>query len=225
MKITSQRRFIVSGVIALLAIAAPSFAQDADEAEKIAQQTDATAPASTPENPGRFAPDFCDFEITFPEKPQVVRKCMAENECFEVNSYTMVYDLQTTVDVTANCTPSTPGNYKRYSEGVMKAALAGMVEDRNLTEHEIKFTDEKDGTKSAGITGVGVTGSTNKIYTGQLWIGPNSVFTVQAELVGSEHPQGDKVFSDILASIKTKPGKQLPPKPKAANVPKVNGNN
>ena len=225
MKSTRQRRFILISAVALLAVTTPCFAQDAKEAEKTEEQKDAEAQPAAQENPGRFAPDFCDFEVTFPEAPQVVRKCMAENECFEVNSYTMVYDLQTTVDVTANCTPSTPANYKRYTESVMKAALSGMVEDRNLTQHEIKFSDEKDGTKSAAITGVGINGTQNKIYTGQLWIGPNSVFTVQAELVGSEHPQGDKVFSDILSSIKTKPGKQLPPKPKAANVPKVNGNN
>lgn len=164
----------------------------------------------------RFAPDFCDFEITFPEAPAIAKKCVAENQCYDINSYTMVYDLQTTVDVSVSCNPSTPEAYKHYNQAVMKAALAGMIEERNLTSHDMKFNDMKT-TKNAAITGVGTTGAQDKIYSGQLWVGPNSVFTVQAELVGAAHPVGDKSFRDILASIKVKDGKQLP-KPKEYKV-------
>jgi hypothetical protein len=175
----------------------------------------------TVENPGRFAPDFCDFEITFPEKPSIAQKCIPDGDCYEVHSYTMVYDLQTTVDMTVSCNPSTPAAYEQYSEGVMKAALAGMVENRNLSAHETRFNDLK-GTKNASITGTGKTGAQDKIYTGQLWIGPNSVFTVQAELIGGAHPDADKAFGDILSSIKGKNGKQLPKPNKAPIVSKQN---
>lgn len=177
---------------------------------------------ATPENPGRFAPDFCDFEITFPEKPLLAQKCIPGSQCFNVNSYTMVYDLRTTVDFSVTCTPSTPTAYKQYTDGVMKAALAGMIDDRNLTSHDIKITPDKDNVKSAAITGVGKTGTQDKIYSAQLWIGQNSVFSVQAELIGSEHELADKSFRDILQSIKGKDGKQIPIMRREAIVPKQN---
>lgn len=170
----------------------------------------------------RFAPDFCDFEITFPEAPIVAQKCVPDSGCFEVHSYTMVYDLQTTVDVSVTCNPSTPDAYKQYSEGVMKAALAGMVEDKGLTSHEVRYQTLKDEqVKNAAITGAGMTGRSEKIYSGQLWIGPNSVFSVQAELIGSAHTDADKSFGDIMASIKTKKGKQIP-RPKKVTLPQSN---
>lgn len=194
--------------------------EDGDVEANEVKKEDA-APATPPVNPARFAPDFCDFEITFPEAPAIAKKCIPDGGCYDVNSYTMVYDLQTTVDISVTCNPSTPAAFKQYTEGAMKAALAGMIENRNLSGHEIKFDEEKN-IKSAAITGVGTTGAREKIYSAQLWIGQNSVFTVQAELVGEEHPVGDKSFRDILQSIKTKPGKQLPPRPKKAIVPKQN---
>lgn len=181
------------------------------------QKPDAAEP---PANTARFAPDFCDFEITFPETPVIAEKCIAESQCYEVNSYTMVYGMQSTVDVSATCSPSTPENYKRYTDHVMKAALYGMIDSRNLTEHDIKF-NQLEKTKSASITGTGITGSNEKIYTGQLWVGPNSVFTVQAELVGGAHEVADKSFADILGSIKIKEGKQVP-KPKKPKMPQAN---
>jgi hypothetical protein len=174
-----------------------------------------------PANPARFAPDFCDFEITFPEKPLVAQKCVPGGDCYEVNSYTMVYDLQTTVDITVTCNPSTPAAYERYSEPVVRAALAGMVETRNLETSETRFQDFET-IKSGSLTGTGRAGQQDKIYSGQLWIGPNSIFTVQAELIGEAHDKADKNFRDILQSIKSKNGKQLPQKEKIKNAPNAN---
>ena len=210
----------------LLAFAAPSHGAEkkAEPVKEESAKEEAAAPAEKPaeepkEDPARFAPDFCDFEITFPEAPFASKKCVGENECYDVQSYTMVYNLSTTVDVTVTCNPSTPENFTRYNEKVMKAALAGMVNERNLTEHQTQF-HQSDKTKNASITGTGRTGAQDKIYVGHLWIGPNSIFTVQAELVGGAHDAADKSFRDILASIKTKAGKQLPKKPKAKETAK-----
>lgn len=208
--------WMAASCFVLLAMTMPVMPLHAEEKKPEAAQTQ---DAGNDENPDfRFAPDFCDFEITFPETPAVARKCV-ENKCFEVHSYTMVYDLQTTVDVTATCNPSTPEDYDRYNEQVLKAALYGMVDNRNLTSHDIKFS-QREKTRQASITGTGLTGSQEKIYTGQLWVGPNSVFTVQAELVGTAHDKADKSFGDILSSIKTKDGKQLL-KPKTPKAPQV----
>lgn len=198
-------------LFALTAYMPAAFAEDEETSEE--KKTEA------PVNPGLFAPDFCDFEITFPEKPAIAKKCIPDSGCYDVYSYTMVYDLQTTVDISASCNPSTPAAYKRYNESVMKAALSGMVESKNLTSHETRF-QESENVKSGSLTGIGTSGQREKIYSAQLWVGPNSIFTIQAELIGEAHDKADASFRDILQSIKTKPGKQLPKKIKAGE--KVN---
>lgn len=195
--------------------------------DKKVEETPAAQPAKAEEKKPddksyRFAPDFCDFEVTLPETPVTMKKCLPGNDCFDVSSYTMVYDLQTTVDASVTCNPSTPDAYENYNQAVMKAALAGMVENKNLSSHEMRFDESKeDKIKSAAITGTGTTGRQEKIYTAQLWIGPNSVFTIQAELIGAAHEKADKSFGDILSSIKNKEGKQLP-RPKKTGIPKQN---
>lgn len=192
------------GVIAVflaLFLAAPAYAAE----EKPSEAT--KIPAAPDEAPGRYAPDLCDFEITFPEKPYIANKCLLDGKtCYQLHSYTMVYDLQTTVDFSVTCNRSTPADFKRYNEGVMKAALMGMISERRLNNHSIEFRDGKN-IRSASLTGTGMTGSQEKIYTAQLWIGQNSVFTVQGELIGAKHEEADKVFSDILKSIKIKDAK------------------
>lgn len=213
-------KLLLPALALLFFLVLPAYAEDAKEtpkAEEGAQKTDGDGDG----NPDfRFAPDFCDFEITFPETPSIAQKCV-DGQCYEVHSYTMVYDLQTTVDITATCNPSTPENYARYNEQVLKAALFGMVDNRSLTSHDINF-EQQEKVRSASITGTGITGTQEKIYTGQLWVGPNSVFTVQAELVGAAHEVGDKSFGDILSSIKTKEGKQLPKPVAPPKAPKQN---
>lgn len=193
-------------------------AEEAPAKAEPAKTEEAAAPAA--ENPGRYADDFCDFEITFPEAPQLVEKCVPGAECYQLRSYTMVFGLQTTVDVSANCTPSTPENYKRYTEGVMKAALAGMVSNHDLRDYDVNFSEEK-GYRTGALTGTGLKGASGMIYTGQLWVGPNSVFTVQAELIGDQQKVADEQFTDILKSIKFKGGKQEPKKPKPATKSKA----
>lgn len=194
--------------------AAPKETQAGKDASAAASQTDAKTAGH------RLAPDFCDFEITFPEKPVQSERCVPGGECYQLYSYTMVYDLQTTVDISANCTASTPENYSRYNEQVMKTVLAGMVDNRNLNkDYQIRFT-QMEKARTAALTGTGTTGAQEKIYTGQIWVGENSVFTVQAELVGDAHSVADQSFSDILRSIKYKGGKQLPKKVRPAETAK-----
>ena len=185
--------------------------QEADKSDKADEKSDKTDEKEAKKDDvpaGRFGPDFCDFELTFPEAPMQTQRCMPSGDCYSLYSYTMVYDLQTTVDISVNCTPSTPANFKRYTQGVMKAALAGMVEERNLTSYDITY--KEDGKyKNAALSGTGKTGAQDKIYTGQLWVGQNSVLTVQAELIGAEHKDADESFGKILQSLKFKEGKPM----------------
>jgi hypothetical protein len=180
-----------------------------------------TIPSEKPSKPtpspiGRFAPDFCDFEITFPEAPFRTSKCPENGgACYDLYSYTMVFDLRTTVDVSVSCTPSTPEQFSRYNDAVIRAALAGMVDERRLDDYTTDVRDINQ-TRRGAITGTGKTGTQDKIYTAQLWIGPQSIFTVQAELIGDTHQGADQEFSAILRSIQIKQATPPPAPPPPA---------
>lgn len=221
MRISTKTIFYVLALMMVCSV--PAYAEDKKTEEQPAEEAPAKTEAKKEDDKSfRYAPDFCDFEVTFPETPATMKKCLPDNDCFDVSSYTMVYDLQTTVDVSVTCNPSTPEAFESYNQAVMKAALAGMVESKNLSSHEVRFDEIKEeNVKSAAITGTGSTGRQEKIYTAQLWIGPNSVFTIQAELIGSAHEKADKSFGEILSSIKTKEGKQIP-RPKKTVIPQQN---
>lgn len=186
-----------------LFLAYPTFAEDKKESENTEQEQEQEQTAEQPAE-GLYSPDFCDFEITFPEKPQTVRRCPnGSTTCYTLNGYTYVYDLTTTVDVTAICAPSTPESYKRYNESVIAAALKGMVTRDNIQNAQIDTKDDGD-TRQGSVIGTILYGKQDTIYNAQLWVGKNSVLTVEAKLIGASHDKADKTFSDILASIKVK---------------------
>jgi hypothetical protein len=174
----------------------PAFAKD----KKLDEILEENAPTAE----GYYSPDFCDFEITFPEKSQTSRRCPKNSrKCYELQSYTFVYNLKTTIDVTANCTPSTAENYKRYNEKVIRAALKGMVTRANIQSYDIN-TQEVDNTRQGSLLGTGKYGKQERIYNAQIWVGENSVMTIEAKLIGKNHVQADEAFGDILSSIQVK---------------------
>lgn len=152
----------------------------------------------------RFAPDYCDFEITFPEEPYTSRRCPeGAPRCYQLKGYTMVYDLRTTVDVSVTCVPSTPEQYERYNEAVMKTALRGMINRAGIEDYDIAFTDE--GThRHASLSGQAGQGRQGKLFTAQLWSGKNSLMTVEAKITGNAHPEADATFTEILRSLHPK---------------------
>lgn len=202
-------------VLLTLCLSLPAYAEDKKEAAETetAEEVKTTEEAKETEEPEeeeeedpttRYAPDICDFEITFPDEPYTSKRCpQGVGKCYELTGYTMVYDLSTTVDVSVTCVPSTPANYQRYNERVIKAALNGMVGRAGITDFSIN-TQETENTRQGSLIGTGNYGKQKRIYNAQLWIGQNSVFTMEAKLIGRKHHEADTVFSEILKSIKKK---------------------
>lgn len=189
----------------------PALAGDQKPAPKILPDPGSPKKAAIKE-PFIYAPAHCDFQVTFPEAPIKNRRCPegVGRPCYELSSYTMVYDLRTTVDVSVTCNPSVGGdNFERYNERVMRAALEGMIARRDIQTFDIGF-QQYETVRSATLTGSGTSGRQDKIYTAQIWVGPKSVFTIQAELVGSAHKEADAVFSHILKSLEVQGVKETP---------------
>lgn len=151
-----------------------------------------------------YSPDFCDFEITFPEEPYNAKRCpQGSAKCYSITNYTMVYNLNTTVDVSATCVPSPPSNYGRYNDRVIQTVLNSMTEKAEISNASINVVDKGD-YRIGTLIGTGTYGKQSRIYNAQIWVGQNSVMTIEAKLVGSTHHEADAVFAEILKSLKKK---------------------
>lgn len=196
-------------LITLLALsfAFPAYAEEKpaeDEEKAIEEVLEEFKEAEAEDTSSLFAPDHCDFEMTFPEEPFSRKRCpQTSDKCYNMTSYTMVYDMATTVDINVTCIPSNESNYDRYNERVIRSALNGMVERAEIEEFEIN-TEEENGVRKGSLLGTGIYGRQNKIYNAQLWVGPHSILTVEGKLIGNAHNEADDVFGNILASISKK---------------------
>ena len=197
-------RFLLT-LLALIIFISPAFAEDAEEitideiVEETAEETEEVEDTSV-----RYAPKTCDFEITFPEEPYLSKRCPPNvKKCYQITGYTMVYDMATTVDFSVTCVPSKPVNYDRYNDRAIKAVLDSMVKRAEVSEYSID-TQESNGYRQGSLIGTGKYGRQNRIYNAQLWVGQNSVMTIEAKLTGPSHPKADEVFSEILSSIQKK---------------------
>lgn len=152
-----------------------------------------------------YAPEHCEFTITFPSEPFVGLKCNPENpkQCHETVSFTKVFDVTASLNLSVVCNPAEDKMYERYSGDVMKTTLIAMAGRGRLDEFETGFNDMKDA-KMAYILGYGKKGEQDLIYNGQLWIGQKSVFSLEADIVGEYVDGADAMFAEILQSVQLK---------------------
>lgn len=150
----------------------------------------------------RFSPPPCDFEITFPEAPYTARRCPAgSSKCYEVTTYSMIYSNNTTVDFNVTCVPLSGRNYNRYDTRVLGSVLRGMVQRSQISDFEISTTEEED-YRRGSLVGETRDRGAPRIYNAQVWVGQNSVMTVEAKLIGRKNNEADRLYTEILRSIK-----------------------
>lgn len=149
-----------------------------------------------------YAPDYCEFNITFPEEPYIEQRCEGNKgqQCYDMASFTRVHDMAATVKFRVICNPVDPSVKDAYSGDVMQATLRAMTKNTLVKTHNTAFRKGKN-YKQASLVGEGRVGNTDMIYIGQLWIGKKSAFTLEAELIGAAHESADELFSKILRSV------------------------
>ena len=196
----------------LLTLSFPVLAEEKEERsveDIIEEAVEEEKPLADPVS--RYAPEHCDFEITFPEEPYTAKRCpQGAKKCYNMTSYSMVYNSGTTVDINVTCVPSKPNNYSRYNERVIKSALNGMVGRSQVTEFTIN-TEELEDIRRGSLIGETKIGNQERIYNAQLWVGQNSVMTIEAKLIGRANDEADTTFTDILNSIKQKELEEIEP--------------
>ena len=149
-----------------------------------------------------YSPDYCGFEVTFPEVPSSTRKCDGNNQdrCYDLITYTKTFGLDASLQFQIICNRVDEAIYSRYSAEVMEATLKAMTNTDVITAHETNSREE-DGYKQSNLIGEGLQGVTPSLYIAQLWIDRQSAFSVEAELLGDAHNEADQLYSDILRSI------------------------
>lgn len=179
--------------------------QDAEDDEAPEDDMHAEDPAHTLDMP------HCAFTATFPEQPYTTKRCTQPKaqdlsggrECYDVATYTQVYDMTTTVSISMSCNQSSKHAYEQYDEGVMRAVLEGMAGRNALNDTSIGYKDLGD-VHMAALSGTGQTGRQHQIYIAQLWVSEGSILSVEAQLIGEGRPDADKTFTEILRSIHIK---------------------
>lgn len=149
-----------------------------------------------------YSPDFCEFTATFPEEPYKTHKCESDDKstCYDLISFTKVFDLSATLSVEIICNPSTTAMYQEFTPEVMETTVRAMTKDSVLEAYEVKSRQD-DQYRQAGLLGRGKKGLDETIYIAQLWIAQGSIMSVEAEISGEQIPEADKMFADILSSI------------------------
>ena len=149
--------------------------------------------------PYTYGPDHCEFQITFPEKPFIEKKC-AENikDCTEVVSYTKAIGTEGSTNFRVTCNPVSPEDIQKYTPDIIKETLNQLIKANNMTTLNAQAS-EKDGYKTASAISLSEKDGKPVIYNGQIWVGKKSMFTIEAEIHGKSD-KVDAIFANILRS-------------------------
>ncbi len=151
----------------------------------------------------QYSPDYCEFTATFPEEPYITSRCENPddpNTCFNLISYTKVFEPSASLRVEIICNPSTPAMYEQFQPETMEKTVTAMTQGSVIEAFELS-TRQDDEYRQTGLVGKGRKGLDDTIYLAQLWIGQSSIMSVEAELSGIQMDESDKMFADILGSI------------------------
>ena len=159
--------------------------------------------------PYTYAPDNCEFQVTFPEKPFIEKKCgQTANDCAEVATFTKAIGSESSTNFRVSCNPIAADEIKKYTPDIIEETLKQLVKSNNLTPYNSQSSDA-DGYKSASSIALSERNGKPLIYNGQIWIGKKSMFTVEAEMAGDSNSEVEKVFVGIMKNMYPK---DRPPK-------------
>lgn len=149
-----------------------------------------------------YAPDYCEFSATFPEEPHINKACEPDDPtaCYDLVSFTKVFDMVSTVQVDIICNPSTEEVYNSLDEEKMKATVINMTKDTVLQTHEVGARDA-GAYRHAGLVGLSRLGMDDSLFIAQLWSGKKSIMSVKAQLIGQQMDATDELMAKILRGI------------------------
>ena len=202
-------KWIAASAFGLLAmtvlVSIPALAAEDAPKEEPAKEEAVTEETKAEDTSYAYSPEFCEFTVTFPDEPEEAERCddAEKKKCYQQTTYTKVFEMSSSANVRVICNEIDKTVRETYSGEIMKKTLEAMTKDSLIQTFDSAYREEK-GYKQAGLVGEGKVGKLPSIFIAQLWIGDKSAFSVEAELIGVENEEADKLFSDILRSIKFK---------------------
>lgn len=157
--------------------------------------------------PYTYAPDGCEVTSTFPEKPFIQTKCTetsGKKECTDVVSFTKTAaDTGSSINfrITCNVTPTT--ELEKYTLPIIEETLRQMTKASNMEAFDVN-TSENGGFKKGAVMSTGLRNDKGVIYSGQIWVGKNSIFTMESEMIGPKNGPLETMFVDILRNTRAK---------------------
>ena len=169
------------------------------------------AAATTTAAPTLYSPASCDFEIKFPEAYTKQNKCV-DGACSEIISFAKTIK-QSSVDFRLTCDAKTKDELTTIKNTDLKASAKELADNAGLKSYGEDTATLPDGTVSAVTIALGKRGDKDSIYTGQYWIGSKSLLTLEAEMRGPADKEIEKIYTDILGSVRVRPADNVVTKP------------
>lgn len=167
--------------------------------------------------PYTYGPENCEFQITFPEKPFIEKKCgQSVGDCAEVVTFTKAVGADSSTNFRVTCNPVTAADVEKYTPEIIAETLNQLVKSNNLIPYNAQSSEE-NGYRSASTVSLSERDGKPLIYNGQIWLGKKSMFTIEAEMLGSKNDEIEKTFVSIMRN--TYP-KDKPPAPAATKETK-----
>jgi len=150
-----------------------------------------------------FAPENCDFQMSYPEKPFIENRCKDGKNCEEIATFTRTKDAAA-INFRVSCRPENAAALKKLKPEDLKRTIQGMA----ATAGAKPFAEDSarlDGdVLSAVALAIGERNDRELLYTGQIWVGPKSVLTLESEISGPDNTDINTTYTDILKSIMLK---------------------
>ncbi|MFA7275997.1 MAG: hypothetical protein WC043_04275 [Pseudobdellovibrionaceae bacterium] len=167
-----------------------------------------------------YAPQDCEMQVTFPEKPFFQTKCTQAGDkeiCSEIVNFTKVIDATASTNIRVSCYKGDADELKNYSPEVMKETLKQMtLQSLNVEPQDVRASEE-GGFKKALSLAIASRNDIPVIYTAQIWIGKTSIFTIESEMLGPQNEEVEKAFATILRN--TLPKEEAAKAAKATSQP------
>lgn len=164
--------------------------------------------------PFTYGPENCEFQITFPEKPFIEKKCgQSVTDCAEVATYTKAVGANSSTNFRVTCNSLSPDEIQKYTTAVVEETLKQLVKSNNLIPYDSQSSD-KDGYKSSSTISLSFRDDKAVIYNAQIWMGKKSMFTLEAEMIGEDNDEIQSIFASILRNTypkDRKPVVEVPP--------------
>ena len=154
--------------------------------------------------PFTFAPENCDFQITFPEKPFIEQRCKEDKkDCEDIATFTQTKDASA-ISFRVSCRPEKTEELKKIKSDDLKRILQDMAKTAGAAPFADDAASLEGNVLSAVTLAIGKRNERDLLYTGQIWVGSKSLFTLESEITGPDNEAINKTYSGILKDMKLK---------------------